>query len=200
MPRHSALMQVFDLSPILDRDDLTAIHVRELFSYNPLTGRLHWKRRISQIAKIDSKAGTFNGKGYLSVIIAGHSYQHHRLVWLWFHGSLDRSSIVDHIDRWPSNDRIWNLRIATKAQNNLNTKLRSDNRSGYRGVYFNKRLGKWCACINVAGRRKHLGVFDNPKEAAKRYLDATEIARSDDFNFLGAVCRLDRASLARSKQ
>jgi hypothetical protein len=47
--------------------------------------------------------------------------------------------------------------------------LRTNNRSGYKGVCWHKKTGKWVAQINIDGRRKHLGLFDNPWEAAQAY-------------------------------
>ena len=45
--------------------------------------------------------------------------------------------------------------------------LRMTNTSGYRGV---KQIGKrWSAAIHTRGRRTHLGMFDNPEEAARAY-------------------------------
>jgi hypothetical protein len=40
------------------------------------------------------------------------------------------------------------------------------NTSGFRGVYFHSRLGKFVASIRIDGRNRHLGYFDDNEEAA----------------------------------
>ena len=47
--------------------------------------------------------------------------------------------------------------------------LRTDNTSGYRGVSFKKKIGKYTATIWVDGHQKGLGTFDDPVLAAKAY-------------------------------
>jgi hypothetical protein len=46
-------------------------------------------------------------------------------------------------------------------------RIRSDNKSGMKGVYFNERSHKWHATITVNKKRKHLGYFNNYEEAAQ---------------------------------
>lgn len=47
--------------------------------------------------------------------------------------------------------------------------IQSTNRSGYRGVSWNTRMKKWAADIRANGATKHLGYFEDPKEAARVY-------------------------------
>ncbi len=61
-----------------------------------------------------------------------------------------------------------NCRWVTQAENNRNQRLiRSNNTSGYRGVYWNKQRQKWMAYSRYKGKMKGLGYFDDPKAAAK---------------------------------
>lgn len=63
-----------------------------------------------------------------------------------------------------------NCRWATKQVQNRNTrKLQSNNTSGYRGVYWEKRCNKWFAQIMVNYKRICIGYFDNKLDAAKAY-------------------------------
>ena len=79
--------------------------------------------------------------------------------------------VVDHINRIPWDNRKENLRIATTGQNSANKGPYATNKSGYKGVaVFNK--GRWTAQITVNYRKIHLGVFDDPKEAAMVYNEA----------------------------
>jgi hypothetical protein len=80
--------------------------------------------------------------------------------------------LVDHIDRDGLNNRRSNLRLATRSQNNANSRRRSDNASGFKGVMFYKPRGTWKAYINVDKRRINLGYYDTPELAHAAYIAA----------------------------
>lgn len=80
--------------------------------------------------------------------------------------------IVDHKNGDGLDCREKNLRKATVEQNQHNASRRSDNKSGFKGVVWHKASGKYVASIKVSGLRKHLGCFDDPKEAHVAYVDA----------------------------
>lgn len=82
--------------------------------------------------------------------------------------------IVDHIDRNPLNNTLDNLRICTKRENAINTKTRSDNSVGYRGVSQVKTTGRYRAYICINGKQKHLGMYESPEEAAAQYEKAAK--------------------------
>jgi hypothetical protein len=86
--------------------------------------------------------------------------------------SLQKGEIVDHIDGNTLNNRRSNLRIATHAQNIQNGKLRSTNKSGYKGVRFSH--GKWVSEIKVNRQSHYLGRFDSPEEAYDAYCKAAK--------------------------
>lgn len=71
----------------------------------------------------------------------------------------------DHRDRHGLNNRRGNLRLASRQENNRNQGLRSDNKSGVRGVYWNKARGKWQVYIHVDGHFIHLGMFSDKADA-----------------------------------
>lgn len=75
----------------------------------------------------------------------------HRLLALHFIPNPDNLPCVDHIDRNKLNNSLVNLRWVTKAQNNFNIKIRSDNTSGYIGVCWHKKDRKWIAQIGKVG-------------------------------------------------
>lgn len=77
---------------------------------------------------------------------------------------------VDHRKSTESlNNTRGNLRRATPRQNACNTKLRSDNSSGFRGVVWHKCTEKWLAQINYQSKKQYLGLFDDKIEAARAY-------------------------------
>ena len=77
---------------------------------------------------------------------------------------------VDHIDRDPLNNRMSNLRIATREENCQNaSKYKAKTSSIYKGVCFHKQKQKWMAYINVNKKRHGLGYFNNEIDAAIAY-------------------------------
>jgi len=76
---------------------------------------------------------------------------------------------VDHRDGDGLNNQRYNLRLATHSQNLCNRGKQRNNTSGYKGVSWFKRVGKWHARIQINGRDKHLGYFDILEEAARAY-------------------------------
>lgn len=82
--------------------------------------------------------------------------------------------MVDHIDRNTLNNRRSNLRLATIAQNNLNTGIRKDNSSGVKGVSFHRGVGRWTSQISIGGKLQYLGCFDTQESAALAYSTAAQ--------------------------
>lgn len=80
---------------------------------------------------------------------------------------------VDHIDGDGLNNRRANLRLATTAQNQHNSRLAIDNTSGFKGVYWSADKRKWRARISDKGHRHHLGFFGCPTAAAISYVKAS---------------------------
>jgi hypothetical protein len=79
---------------------------------------------------------------------------------------------VDHINGNTLDNRKFNLRICTAAENTKNTKLKSSNTSGYKGVAWHTGTNKWRAYIVLDNRQKHLGLFKTKEEAALSYNEA----------------------------
>ncbi|MGD2093821.1 MAG: HNH endonuclease [Phycisphaerales bacterium] len=77
--------------------------------------------------------------------------------------------LVDHIDHNGLNNRRSNLRLATKAQNNRNTRVIPNKSSRYKGVYWNKANKKWAAKIKCNKKTYRLGYFNDEMEAGKAY-------------------------------
>jgi hypothetical protein len=66
---------------------------------------------------------------------------------------------IDHINRDRLDVRAANLRFLSHGENAVNGKLRSNNRSGHRGVSWYEPYGKWRVAIHVNGRMKNFGYF-----------------------------------------
>jgi len=89
----------------------------------------------------------------------------YRLIALAFIPNPEGKAEVDHIDNDPSNNRIENLRWATREENSRNTRIRSDNESGVKGVSWCDRDQKWCARIKIDGITVYLGYYNTIEEA-----------------------------------
>ncbi len=72
---------------------------------------------------------------------------------------------VDHINGDGLDNRRCNLRIATRSQNNMNARIRADNKSGHRGVFWRADRKRWMAYINANGKRQYLGHFKEKDDA-----------------------------------
>lgn len=149
---------------------ISAEEVRELFSYDPETGALVWAVRMNSSVNPGKQAGKITKEGRRSVAIRGRHYLAHRLVWLYVHGQWPHGEI-DHINEDPLDNRISNLRVVNRKQNQQNiSRPQSNCRSGARGV--SKQGAKWIATIKVDGKPISLGRFGSVEEASSAYLAA----------------------------
>lgn len=97
-----------------------------------------------------------------------------------------KGEYVDHIDGNKLNNSKSNLRLCTNQENSCNARLRTNNKSGVKGVYWSNGRMKWEAQITSKGVRHALGRFNTFKEAvaARRY---AEDALQGEFSALNGV-------------
>lgn len=154
--------------------ELTQDTLRDVLYYNPKTGEFHWLVKPASRVHIGNRAGSRETeRGYWVIGIAGKLYKAHRLAWLYVYGVFPKH--LDHINRNPTDNRIKNLREATKLQNSGNSKTR---RAGLKGAYWHKPDRKWTSA--VAG--KWLGNFNTEQEAHAAYCKAAKKVYGEFFN------------------
>ena len=141
---------------------MTKDEVESFFEYKD--GILYWKKNQSNI-KSGAIAGYQRPDGYIVIGFKNKSIRAHRLIWLLNHGYMPE--FLDHINGIRNDNRIENLRVATRTQNQMNLKTRCDNSSGFRGVFWNKQRKKWTARIQTGYKVKHLGLFKSIEDADK---------------------------------
>ena len=134
--------------------------MRELLSYDPESGIFKWRIDRSSTVLAGDAAGCVYPDGYRRIIVDGRAYLAHRLVWVYVHGYMPENDI-DHKNRRKDDNRLDNLKEVTKLCNARNTKIRSDNMSGVKGISFDSHHGKWKAQIGLNGNNLFLGLYSN---------------------------------------
>jgi hypothetical protein len=145
---------------------MTQDELKELLSYDHLTGLFKRLKQTSRRIKVGQDAGWKDAHGYLNICLHGRKWKAHRLAWLYMTGSFPAGEI-DHINRVKDDNRFCNLRDVDRVANELNKGIQSNNTSGFKGVSYQKQSGKWEAYICRNKRKKSLGVFATPELAFK---------------------------------
>lgn len=131
---------------------LEYIHSR--FEYNPELGRL-----ISKITTRNNNCGHKAGElvkgavtmyGYREVFFGSYRMREHRLIFLMCHGILPK--MLDHIDGNKLNNKIENLRVCNRSQNQFNSKVPKNNTTGFKGIVYLKARKKYLGNIAVSGK------------------------------------------------
>jgi hypothetical protein len=171
--------------------------LRQLLRYEPDTGKLFWLHRgpewfidgrYSAKASCEKWNNQYAGKeafctlkdGYFSgEVMRKHAFAH-RVAWAVYYGFWP-DQFIDHIDGNRKNNKIANLRNATKAQNCQNRGASKASVSGLCGVSASRRKKNgWAAYIFREGKNVFLGNFSCKHDAAMAY-DAAAIALHGQF-------------------
>jgi hypothetical protein len=174
------------------QDQVSIGELKELLRCDAATGRLFWLPRNPTMfrgtkARSDEHAcanwnsryaGTEaftsgSGNGYRNGRIHDRKYFAHRVIWALVNGCWPQGEI-DHIDGDRSNNRINNLREATRSENERNKGRSSANTTGYKGVCRDRASGRWEAYIKLHGKRTFLGRHSTPEKAHAAYVSASK--------------------------
>lgn len=146
--------------------------VRNRLYYDSASGHFVWRDGRLK----GRRAGCQGPIGYRLIFlraISSHPIREHRLAFLWMLGRWP-VSLADHINGDRADNRWANLREATPSQNSINSKVRSDCRTGVTGVAWDTRSRRWRARIKANGRDITLGAFKKIEDAvvARRRAEA----------------------------
>ena len=123
----------------------TQAELHTLFEYQG--GHFFRKVSTSNRNKIGDKVGSLDGKGYFRILLGGRVLLLHRLIWLYHFGFMPPETL-DHINRDKTDNRISNLRLATRSQNQMNKPRAATNKTGYKNISIRK--GVFVVRIKVA--------------------------------------------------
>ncbi len=138
--------------------------VLALVDYDASTGVFLSKKSQGRMVK-GAPAGALRSDGYRVISVRGKSYRAHRLAWLISYGKWP--ALIDHINRDRDDNRIANLREATKPENMANSVLRDG--KPITGTRWAAHAKRWMARTTIAGKTVFLGYFDTQEKAAAAY-------------------------------
>ena len=133
----------------------------------PLTRGKFAKVSDHQFERIAQFCVWHYAEGYAACSIEGRTIRMHHLILPSKPGFL-----VDHRDGDGLNNQDYNLRYVNRSQHLQNSKRRSDNKSGVKGV--SRRGKRWLAYIRVNGKLSQLGAFGTLEEAAAARKEAEQ--------------------------
>tara|TARA_R110000823_G_scaffold267458_1_gene387454 strand:+ start:62 stop:616 length:555 start_codon:yes stop_codon:yes gene_type:complete len=142
-------------------------NIKENLRYDSETGNLFWTTLGYYGRRTKGPAGCIYNTGYrgIKIWLKGKRffYINHRVVWFLNYGYVPE--MLDHIDGDRLNNRVENLRPATKSLNSRNSKVVGNIK--YKGVCLDK--GKYRSRVVKDNKQIQLGMFETPEEAARAY-------------------------------
>jgi len=166
--------------------NLTLADFKSLLKYDPDSGSFTWlvSRGGAHPRAIGDEAGTIC-KGYTTISIFKKKIAAHRLAWFFVNGKWP-SSVLDHINRDKTDNRIANLREASVSQNGFNSVSHKDSVSGIKGVSWHAVANKWQVKLRANGKTHYLGLYADKNDASSAYNTAA-IKFHGDFAKLNAI-------------
>lgn len=147
-------------------------------------GVLRWRIEVRNIHIGDIAGSIDKQTGYRKVSYCGKKYYVHRLIYMMLVGDIPAGHEIDHRNGVRHDNRINNLRIATKSQNAQNVTKRKF--TVFRGVHFEEFSKKFKAQITINKKCINLGRFKTIEEAIAARVEAEKIHHGD---FSPIVCR-----------
>lgn len=157
-----------------EKNGLTQAVLKQHFDYKD--GALYWKVRTANRNRVGDLAGYIISDKYKTrrcIAIKSKHYYSSRLIFIWHNGYVPE--FIDHIDHNTLNNKIENLRAATRIENNRNNKSKKGSSSQYLGVFVVNRPNRslrYAAQIGLNKKSTHIGYFKTEAEAALAYNEA----------------------------
>ena len=178
---------------------LSVKELRRWLSYNPETGLFTWLVRRNNNCPAGSSAGATN-KPYIVISINNRNYMAHRIAWAMVHGAWP-ADYIDHVNGNKHDNRMVNLRSATRSQNAANIAYRRGTTSKYRGVHWCKTFQKWTAQVYKDRRVVWRAYFNTEEAAHQAYLiQAKDVHGEFCPQIIDQLRKLDAPSPERVKE
>lgn len=150
-------------------------------------GKLFWLKRPREHFQTSHRCNNWNAKfagneaGGVSetrngfrwkIAINNKKLYRYIVVWALNHGEWPTKEI-DHKNRNSLDDKIGNLRLASDSQNLVNSRMHSNNTSGFKGIHWDKSRKRWLVSIGFQGKTILVGRFKS--------IDDARTARTEAF-------------------
>lgn len=159
---------------------LTQELLKHHLHYNPETGIFTRRVASSNSVHVGDVAGFKTDTGYLRISLLNREFRAHRLAWMYMYGDFPANDI-DHVNGVRTDNRIANLREATRGENMFNTVASPKNKCGFKNVYWHKQRSKWCASCKVRGKKYSLGLHDTAEAAYAAYVEFAKQMHGEFF-------------------
>lgn len=150
---------LYDPNEIVEHDDHAEIKLYDKHCVHIASAKIDKK----DVDKVKGYKWCLGNHGYAQTTRSGKHIKLHRII-------LDLTDPLiegDHKSGDRLDNRRDNLRVCNRCQNTQNARLRRDNTSGAKGVYWSKDSQKWGGKVRVSGRYYFIGYFDDLEEATK---------------------------------
>jgi hypothetical protein len=136
-----------------DKNFLTRL--KEYFKYNEGT-------LVQESSGLDKSWSSV--RGYRRIMFEKKTYLLHRLIFFYFNGYFPK--VVDHIDGNLLNNSKGNLQGCDQRMNIEKAAIFKTNKTGYKGVSFNKPAKNYEAYFFKDYKKHYLGLFNTAEEAS----------------------------------
>jgi len=146
---------IYEPNDMLECEDYAIIYLYDK------TGEVIGETYIDKddINKVSKYRWGEHGNGYVTAIneLGKRIYLHRYIL------GVESSSIVDHMDICTKNNRKSNLRECNMSKNIMNSSKPSDNKSGVKGILWDKERSKWRVEIkkDKTKQSKRFDLFDD---------------------------------------
>lgn len=120
---------------------------------------------LEDIDKVKNFKWCINPQGYAICSKGIDNKKYIRLHHYIFTNPNEDNLFIDHINRNRLDNRKSNLRIVSKADNNKNLSLRTDNNTNIIGVCYDNERNKWISQLKLDGKRILFKRYNNIDDA-----------------------------------
>jgi hypothetical protein len=157
----------------------------DYFTYDADAGRLIWKDRPVECfptprgysiwrSRFYGKAAGYSKEGRVpTVCVDRKTHRVHRIIWEMHNGPVPGGLEIDHRNGIRHDNRLENLRLATRSQNQMNRGCERGTKLGIKGVAYHKNIDRYTVQVSKNKTVLYRGCFRTKGEAAVAYAKAS---------------------------